>query len=209
MEVTYIFNYNKCFVSKLIKDYNIKLHIINQYWENDVFTEIFSIFAESPDVLNKIMNFLKERDTIENVEIVSKQKNLLTVKTEIKNGCCPLINVMRPYILKNKKIPVLERIDYKGNSHWTVNINKCNKMYKIVDALKEYDIDDVETKIHRGRKLNPRSTYILKQAYEMGYFDVPKGISLNELSEELHIPQTSLNLMLRRSLKQLIGKNLK
>ena len=98
MEVTYIFNYNKCFVSKLIKDYNIKLHIINQYWENDVFTEIFSIFAESPDVLNKIMNFLKERDTIENVEIVSKQKNLLTVKTEIKNGCCPLINVMRPYI---------------------------------------------------------------------------------------------------------------
>jgi len=43
----------------------------------------------------------------------------------------------------------------------------------------------------------------------MGYFDVPKRIGLDKLSEELHIPQTTLNLMLRRSLRQLINENLK
>ncbi len=209
MEVTYIFNYDKCFVSKLIKDYHVKLHMINQYWKNGVYTEIFSIYIDSSDILNKIIVFLKEKNSIENIELMSSQNNLLTVKAEIKNGCCPISNVMKPYILKGKNNPVLERIDYKGNSHWTINVDKCNKMHKIADALKEYDIVDIETRIHRGRKSNTKSMYILKQAYEMGYFDVPKRISLDKLSEELHIPQTSLNLMLRRSLKQLISKHLK
>ncbi|KQB36539.1 MULTISPECIES: helix-turn-helix domain-containing protein [Acidiplasma] len=209
MDVTYIFKYDRCFASNLIQNYHIKMRLISRSWDTDQLMETVSIYSESPEIINKTADFLKNYNDFEHIDILDRTKNTVTFRVTVTTSC-PIIDVLKSSLVKNKKNPLIERIDYKGNTHWKVEVDNCAKVDKIAEILREkYKIEDVDVKIHRGRKSDTKSLYVLKQAYEMGYFDVPKRIGLDKLSEELHIPQTTLNLMLRRSLRQLINENLK
>jgi Predicted DNA binding protein len=89
-------------------------------------------------------------------------------------------------------------------------VNNYNKIRHIDDTLRDiYDVKDSNIGTFNGRHINIKSEYILKEAFERGYFDVPKKIGLKELSSKLDIPPTTLNLLLRRELRQVIQKTIK
>ncbi len=59
-----------------------------------------------------------------------------------------------------------------------------------------------ETKSKRG--LTPRREWLLKAAFEKGYFDYPKGVHIRELAKDLGISAPTLFESLRKSEKRIL-----
>ncbi|ATW89018.1 putative DNA binding protein [Halohasta litchfieldiae] len=55
-----------------------------------------------------------------------------------------------------------------------------------------------------GNGLTDRQTEALRTAYELGYFDIPRGASLEDVATELDISASSVSERLRRAQTQLI-----
>jgi len=208
MEILYSFKYEKCFASKLINDFNVRIKIINQEFRDDLIHEVLSIYSESEGCINKTVEYLENYSHSENIKIIERGENFVTLSANIIN--CPLVEIMKRKMMNATGKIKLERIDYSGNMFWQLNVSNYNKIQHIDDTLKEvYDIKDSNIKTLNGRHISIKSEYILKEAFERGYFDVPKKIGLSELSSMLNIPPTTLDLLLRRELRQVIQKIIK
>jgi predicted DNA binding protein len=208
MQILYSFKYEKCFASQLISDYNVRIKIVNQELRDNYIYETLSIYAESEDLLDKSVEYLKKYQHSYEIKVIERESNYITVNVVTKT--CPLVELMRRKLMSPSNKIKLERIDYSGNISWEMNVNNYNKIRHIDESLKEaFDIKDSNIKTYNGRHINIKSEYILKEAFERGYFDVPKKIGLKGLSSTLDIPPTTLNLLLRRQLRQVIQKTIK
>ena len=49
---------------------------------------------------------------------------------------------------------------------------------------------------------------VLRTAYDMGYYDIPRTINLGDLSDKLGIARSTLNVILRRAEKRLVGQHI-
>ena len=62
--------------------------------------------------------------------------------------------------------------------------------------------------IYKKSSVDKKSLFVVKEAYDLGFFDVPKRINLLELSAILNIPPTTLDLIIRKSLKYFLDTEL-
>lgn len=70
----------------------------------------------------------------------------------------------------------------------------------------EYSVISIaEAKQRKG--LTARQEWLLRSAYERGYFDSPKGIRLRALAEELGVSAPTLHESLRRTQKKLLREH--
>jgi predicted DNA binding protein len=208
MQILYSFKYENCFASKLISDFKIRIKIVEQEFRDKYIYETLSIYSESEDILKKTVDYLEEYNHSEDITILEQGANFVTLNVVTKS--CPLVEIMKKKLMNSENKIRLERIDYSGNLFWQLNVGNYNKIRHIDDTLKEiYDIKDSNIKTFNGRRINIKSEYILKEAFERGYFDVPKKIGLKELSSVLDIPPTTLDLLLRRQLRQFIQQTIK
>ncbi len=208
MQILYSFKYENCFASKLINDFKIRIKIVEQEVRDKYIYETLSLYSESEDILKKTIDYLENYKHSEDVTIVEKGANFVTLNVVAKS--CPLVEVMKKKLMNSDSKIKLERIDYSGNLFWELNVSNYNKIRHIDDTLREiYDIKDSNIKTFNGRRISIKSEYILKEAFERGYFDVPKKIGLKELSSTLDIPPTTLDLLLRRQLRQVIQQTIK
>ncbi len=68
---------------------------------------------------------------------------------------------------------------------------------------------EINVRFKKEKELTSKSFYILKIAYERGYFDVRRKITLRRLSKELNIPVSTLDTILRRSIKKIMDEIVK
>ncbi len=209
MNVTYVLSYDKCFTSALVKMFDVRIRILKkELTDDDHLREIIEIFSLNKNVLEKSIQYLSEYDHIYNIEVISKNDKIALVN--IVTDQCPIFNIMKNFGMHGNEYPMMERVDRDGKMFWRMRLDSMHKVNHVAEVLKEkLAIEDVSIKIDKGRTIDTRSLYILKEAYELGFFNVPKSIGLNELSEILHIPPTTLNLILRRALKTVLEESLK
>ena len=209
MKVLYSFKYDKCFAYELIHNFNVRIKVINQNFDDNVISETVAIYSNSPELIDKTVDYLNNYDHAkDNLSIIEKNKNCVLI--QISTLECPVIDIIRKRLINHSGKMKLERIDYAGNMQLEMDVNGYNKIKHIDDTLKnKFNIEDTNIKVYIGRHIDIKSEYILKEAYERGYFDVPKKIGLRDLSSVLGIPQTTLDLLMRREIKQIIRENVK
>ncbi|SMD30262.1 helix-turn-helix domain-containing protein [Picrophilus oshimae] len=209
MNVTYVLSYDKCFTSAIVRMFDVRLRILKkEITEDNHLKEIVEIFSVNPAAIENAIEYLSEYDHIYNLEVISRNDKLALVN--IVTDQCPIFNIMKNFGMHGNEYPMMERVDRDGKMFWKIKLDSMHKVNHISEALREkLSIDDISVKIDKGRTIDTRSIYILKEAYELGFFNVPKSIGLNELSEILHIPPTTLNLILRRALKTVLDESLK
>lgn len=99
----------------------------------------------------------------------------------------------------------MERLDYLGNIHWAFDVKDGKKLEKLRRAMeKRFMIQEILVKRKFERPMS-RSVFLLKEAFERGYFDVPKRVSIGGLSKELKIPLSTLNVDIRRALRNVLS----
>ncbi|AAT43428.1 helix-turn-helix domain-containing protein [Picrophilus oshimae] len=209
MNVTYVLSYDKCFTSAIVRMFDVRLRILKkEITEDNHLKEIVEIFSVNPAAIENAIEYLSEYDHIYNLEVISRNDKLALVN--IVTDQCPIFNIMKNFGMHGNEYPMMERVDRDGKMFWKIKLDSMHKVNHISEVLREkLSIDDISVKIDKGRTIDTRSIYILKEAYELGFFNVPKSIGLNELSEILHIPPTTLNLILRRALKTVLDESLK
>jgi predicted DNA binding protein len=77
---------------------------------------------------------------------------------------------------------------------------------RIKDVLKESKLEyHMEVLSEHKEVLTPTQEYVLLLAFEMGYFNYPRKVTLKELSKALNMSPSTLNEILRRAIKNLIA----
>lgn len=99
--------------------------------------------------------------------------------------------------------------------HFEVRGESREKISELRSYCQEHDIPIDITAVHallpiqsEGYELTATQREALVLAYERGYFDSPRAVSLEDIAEELGITQQSLSSRLRRGHRRLIGATL-
>jgi predicted DNA binding protein len=119
-------------------------------------------------------------------------------------------------ILTETEVPLIEAIG--TNQQWTFKIrgDSRNDIAAFQARCRELDIPITLTELHAltavGTKpengLTDTQQEALVLAYERGYFESPRQITLEELGEELGISQQAVGSRLRGGTKQVLGSTL-
>ncbi|MGC9068046.1 MAG: helix-turn-helix domain-containing protein [Thermoprotei archaeon] len=160
--------------------------------------------------ITKALEVLKNYPDIINYEIIRRYENgqRVLIKIDLLLSQCPLFKVMHMFS-KEKSFPIIERVKHDGSLEWSMDINHKRIIKRIVTKLKKMGIDEVNVRFKKEKELTSKSFYILKIAYERGYFDVRRKITLRRLSKELNIPVSTLDTILRRSIKKIMDEIVK
>jgi predicted DNA binding protein len=101
-------------------------------------------------------------------------------------------------------------VSSKENAHWTV-LGSDDSFRELTAALDRLRIP-VEVKLKRQLEdtdlLTTRQEQILTMAFERGYFDFPKKRGLKEIAAETGIKASTLDEILRRGQKKVMGEYL-
>lgn len=67
----------------------------------------------------------------------------------------------------------------------------------------------IEARLQAGRSMTDPQRELVEYAYDEGYFNVPRAVTLAELGDRLGISDQAVNERLRRGLQTLIASTLK
>ncbi len=205
MDITSKFEYENCFAANLVRDLKLQIKLLKKEYVENYLQETLFIYSDDEELLKKVLPYLKERGKINNISMITEGNKSIVIK--VTTDQCPLLFTFKNMEYANKN-SISERINNGGEIEWNMEIESFSNLSYISDILNhKFNIKNVKTKINKIRKQDPKSEYILHEAYELGYFDIPKRLGLEELSIILHIPPTTLDLLLRDSIKNLLKKN--
>ncbi len=205
MDITCKFDYENCFAVNLVKDLKLQIKLLKKEYVANYLQETLFIYSEEEQLLKKVLPYLKERGKLNNISLITENNKSIVIK--VTTDQCPLLFTFKNMDYTNKK-SLIERINNDGEIEWSMEVESFSNLNYISDILNQkFNIKNVKTKINKIKRQDPKSEYILHEAYELGYFDIPKRLGLEELSIILHIPPTTLDLLLRDSIKNLLKKN--
>jgi predicted DNA binding protein len=94
-----------------------------------------------------------------------------------------------------------------GRVEWNLIFANKDDLNKLIDNLKEYDIEVELNKIcelEDKKALTARQQQIIQIAYEQGYFEFPRKVGVSELAKRLGISKSTLAEILRRGESKII-----
>ncbi|NLI73792.1 MAG: hypothetical protein GX369_03350 [Euryarchaeota archaeon] len=98
-----------------------------------------------------------------------------------------------------------------GRVAWTVIAPRSNNIGQLIDMLREMGCE-VEMLNLRDQEEDGPLTYhqekVLRTAYDMGYYDIPRSATLADLSKKLGIARSTIDVVLRRAERRLVSKHI-
>lgn len=94
-----------------------------------------------------------------------------------------------------------------GKVEWTLIVSEKEVLKDIFDHLKKKSVDAELiklTKIDDRESLTERQDKITQVAFERGYFDYPKRISLRELARMFDVSPSTLSEILRKGQRKIV-----
>ena len=160
-----------------------------------------------------LQDLLRGKGLLTNIELLYKEKDESMVVFIEGGSCVP----KPPKDIKQPKMLMARPPDFLDVDRMKVEmIGKENEIKKLLhytnkwgdNSFKILGLTSIDTK--RGgasllSKLTPRQRQMLLTAYALGYYDVPRRISSDELSRHLKVDKSTIVEHLRKSERKLIG----
>lgn len=148
--------------------------------------------------LNKLIREIKMRGL--SVRVADRVKNLLWIDNPNPCTMCRLINQLDVILVSIKLSQDFDPV-YK------VLVSSARQLSRLRSLLESsgvvHEIKDQRI-LSNSYDLTPRQLQALILAYEYGYFDYPKRITLSDLSKILNVKQSTIDEILRRGVKKII-----
>jgi len=194
-----------CSLSGLYSEFNINSRVIKKEMHEGLLYEIAEIYYHNGN-LDKILVSLKSSQGVTGVETLFDNGNILIIK--LTTNECPVLGILKNYSESGKSVYKQEEKIEDGNNIWNMHIASMELVRELSEKLKEKTGSDVFVNIYKKSSVDKQSLFVVKEAYDLGFFDVPKRINLLELSAILNIPPTTLDLIIRKSLKYFLDTEL-
>jgi len=98
-----------------------------------------------------------------------------------------------------------------GSIEWVLIAPDSGAVQALVDCVRELgcEVELIRSHSLNGvRLLTSHQQKAIRLAYELGYFDIPKRITLEKLAQRLEISKPTLDIMLRRAQRKLIAQHM-
>jgi predicted DNA binding protein len=152
---------------------------------------------------DQLINTLSSNKDIKDVDLVRLGPH--TVMGTITTQNCPVCTTLSG--LNCSLLSAITREDSK--MEWKLLLSGGDTLKKVTERLDSqhvgFKILQV-TPLNNVKDLTTRQEQIVKLALEMGYFEFPKKIRLEELSERLGISAGTLSEILRRAEKNILAR---
>ena len=158
-----------------------------------------------------IQDLLRGKGLLTNIELLYKEKDDSLVVFIEGRSCVP----KPPKDIKPPKMLMARPPDFLDVDRMKVEmIGKENEIKKLLhytnkwgdNSFKILGLTSIDTKgASLLSKLTPRQRQMLLTAYALGYYDVPRRISSDELSRHLKVDKSTIVEHLRKAERKLIG----
>lgn len=157
--------------------------------------------AGPQDVLEEVLADLKKIPTVAKVETtVTERGKLIGAITTDHCDICRILTDSDVFLISAET-----RDD--GKVDWTMVLSEKSVLKDIFDHLKSKGVEAELvklTKIDDKESLTERQDKITKVAFERGYFDYPKRISLRELARMFDVSPSTLSEILRKGQRKIV-----
>ena len=205
MDVKFRIKNQSCSLSGLYSEFGINSRVIKKEIKDGVVYEIAEIYYKNND-LGKILSSIKASSEVLNVDTLYSNDNIMIIKLATEE--CPILGIIKKYTGEGDASFTKEEKIEKGENIWYMSMTSMELVRELSERLKNATGNDVLINIYKKSKVDKKSLFIVKEAYDLGFFDVPKRINLMELSATLNIPPTTLDLIIRKSLKYFLDSEI-
>ncbi|UCE92375.1 MAG: helix-turn-helix domain-containing protein [Methanobacteriota archaeon] len=98
-----------------------------------------------------------------------------------------------------------------GGIQWNIVAPTGAALTRLVDDLKSKGATvavEKVTVLRTARELTTEQEKVLQTAFELGYFDIPKKVKLEELAKRLQISKATLDVVLRRAQRKIVASHI-
>ena len=188
-------------MSEVSSEYPVTLRVIDRmpYSEKGV-KDLVEITA-AQDVLEEVIEAIKKNPLVENVETsVTERGKVIGAVTTARCEICRILTDSGAFLMS------AESRD-GGKVEWTVIVSDKKILKDIFDHLKAKSVEAELvklTKIDDKESLTERQDKITQVAFERGYFDYPKRISLRDLARMFEVSPSTLSEILRKGQRKIV-----
>jgi predicted DNA binding protein len=98
-----------------------------------------------------------------------------------------------------------------GGIQWNIIAPTRGALTRLVEDLQAMGAEAVVENVmvlRTARELTAKQEETLRMAFDLGYFDTPKKINLDELAKRLNISKAVLDVMLRRAQRKIVASHI-
>ena len=98
-----------------------------------------------------------------------------------------------------------------GGIRWNLIAPTGAALTRLVDDLRDSGAEVVVEKVtvlRTARELTTEQERVLQTAFDLGYFDIPKKIKLEELARRMNISKATLDVVLRRAQRKVVASHI-
>ena len=133
---------------------------------------------------------------------ITKISNTQYLATVLNNNCRMAQIIAESGVFLSSATPLNDVL-----AEWTIVAPNSTMISRLVDRLKYYGYGVVKsqsTNIDIESTLTNRQSDVLQYAFDHGYYDVPKGINVEDLAQVFDCSKSTLSVILRSAEKKII-----
>jgi len=200
------FTYPNCFACVATSRFGTRVRFVKRVLKKGTIDEEVELFNEDRKKLGETIQYLLSYPHASGCRVLGRSKSGSIVRMGIsaRKDNCPLSLVVKDFGM-GAKPGSFERVDFNGKIHWRIEAKGTRRLERLQRALRsKFEVEDFQVKRLSSPPSMTKSSFLLKEAFERGYFDVPKRVSIEELSHDLGIPMSTLDIDIRRALKAVL-----
>ncbi|QLH74901.1 MAG: helix-turn-helix domain-containing protein [Methanomassiliicoccales archaeon] len=151
----------------------------------------------------EVVRRLEDGDSSFKVTTVSPGRHIVTAEHPSCEACRALMHT-RCFLEEGQG-------DKDGRMTWTVIATDQEELRKLKGELEasgsEVSLESVRH-LRSERELTPQQDKVIRLAFDLGYYDIPRKIDLAKLAGMLDISKPTLDIMLRRAQKKILASYL-
>lgn len=184
---------------------DIKMEILNFLpydLEKSIGNSIIEIIYHD---VNSLINEIKNHASVFEFSVIEQEDNRIKINVKTKDPYL-LYGVIKHGILVDFPVKVRD-----GNAYWRL-ISTRDRIDKLLTLFEHKNIDFTLLRIGKApynlddekARLSLEESKVLDKAIELGFFEVPRNISLENLANELGKSKSALSVMLRKIIRKKI-----
>ena len=191
----------KTWLKEVSKETKAEIKLLECIPDKDLGGRLLFEIETQPENIDDILNKINAFQQICNVEI-SPYKKGGYLGSIVTNNCitCQALTGSNCFLTYAASLS-------SGKLEWHLIVGEEKSLSKLIKFLETKGCSvELKSKTYLSKKniLTSKQEKIIKIAFEKGYYDYPKGITLRELSKILKISFSTLNEILRRGEKKII-----
>lgn len=202
IEATLRLTPHKCWVAKLLTKHKgviIRILDCREDSKSKGVRQLFEIVSP-PDKVDELVEDIRQDKTVQDLKLVVSKTGRVYGSVNV--------SVKLPCSLAESSGCFLRAVtsNVKGGVEWKV-VGTHATYRRLIELLENIgvslEVNEVQ-KLKNNHSLTGRQEVVLKTALDMGYFDYPKQVGIEELSKVLGITPATTTEILRKSIKKML-----